>query len=103
MATRGSYMYVHNSMVKVLGYPKKVRTAVFSNFWWFQTKLFTGLLQLIKLYKQNPLEEIFISTIYPNYTLALRTANMSAVLLLHVYLVSFSIVWFPIENESKFY
>ena len=32
------------------------------NFDGFRTKWFTGLLELIKLYKQNPLEEIF--TIY---------------------------------------
>ena len=36
------------------------------------TKRFTGLLELIQLYnKQNPLQKIFICTIYQNYTLAL--------------------------------
>ena len=58
--------------------------AVFSKFWWFdfETKRFTGLLELIKLYKQNPLEEIFIFTIYQNCTLALSpffTVGMSNV------------------------
>ena len=38
---------------------------------WFQTKIFTGLLELIQLYKQDPLEKIFIFNIYQNYTLAL--------------------------------
>ena len=37
----------------------------------FRQKRFTGLLELIQLYKQNPLEIFFIFTIYPNYTLAL--------------------------------
>ena len=32
---------------------------------------FTGLLEFIKLYKQNPLEKFLIFTIYQNYTLAL--------------------------------
>ena len=35
-------------------------------------KIFTGLLELIQLYKQNPLEKFFIFTIYQNYTLALK-------------------------------
>ena len=30
-----------------------------------------GFLELVQLYKQNPLEKFFIFTIYPNYTLAL--------------------------------
>ena len=34
---------------------------------------FTGLLELIQLYKQNQLEKFFIFTIYQNYTLALST------------------------------
>ena len=33
---------------------------------------FTGLLQLVQLYKQNPLEKCFMFTVYQNYTLALR-------------------------------
>ena len=45
--------------------------AVFSEFGWFQTKQFTGLLELLQLYKETPLEKIFIFTIYQNYTLAL--------------------------------
>ena len=36
--------------------------AIFSKYWWFQTKWFTRLLEFIKLYKQNPLRFfIFIS------------------------------------------
>ena len=31
---------------------------------------FTGLLELLQLYKQNPLEKFLIFTIYQNYTLA---------------------------------
>ena len=37
-----------------------------------QTKRFTGLLELMQLYKQNPLEKVLIFTIYQNYTLALH-------------------------------
>ena len=37
----------------------------------FTQKRFTGLLELIQLYKQNPLEKSYIFTIYQNYTLAL--------------------------------
>ena len=59
MATRGSY--VHNSMVTFWGAFWKCKFyAVFSKYWWFQTKLFTGLLELIQLYKQSPLEKILI-------------------------------------------
>ena len=72
MATRRSYMYVHNSMVEFWGAFRECECcAVFSENWWFQTKRFTGLLELIQLYKQKPLEKIFIFTIYQNYTLAL--------------------------------
>ena len=46
--------------------------AIFSENLWFQTKRFTGLLELIQLYKRNPLEKFFIFTIYQNYTLALN-------------------------------
>ena len=35
-------------------------------------KRVTGLLELIQLYKQDPLEKFFIFTIYQNYTLALK-------------------------------
>ena len=72
MATRGSY--VHNSMVDFSGTSQKFLT-IFSKSSWFQTKWFTGLLELIQLCKQNPLEKIFIFTIYQNYTLALRTLS----------------------------
>ena len=46
--------------------------AIFSKYWWFQTKWLTGLLELVQLYKQNPLEKFFIFTTYQNYTLALN-------------------------------
>ena len=36
------------------------------------------LLEFIKLNKQNPLEKIFIFTIYQNYTLALRRGHAAA-------------------------
>ena len=52
MVTRGSY--VHNSMVEFRGHPENVKFyAIFSEYWWFQTKRFTGLLELVQLYKQN--------------------------------------------------
>ena len=70
MATRGSY--VHNSMGEFSGASRKFSFyAIFSKNWWFQTKRFTGLLELIQLYKQYPLEKFFICIIYQNYTLDL--------------------------------
>ena len=36
-----------------------------------EENIFTGLLELVQIYKQNPLEKFFIVTIYENYTLAL--------------------------------
>ena len=70
MATRGSY--VHNSMVEFSGASQKFYFyAIFSENLWFQTKRFTGLLELVQLYKQNPLEKYSIFTIYQNYTLVL--------------------------------
>ena len=42
-------------------------------------KNFTRLLELIQLYKQNPLEKIFIFTIYQNYTLALTVLSNSMI------------------------
>ena len=56
MATRGSY--VHNSTVEFSGASRKYY-AIFSENWWFQTKRFTALLELVQLYKQNPLEKRF--------------------------------------------
>ena len=45
----------------------------------FRTKWywFTWLLELIQLYKQNPLEKILIFTIYQNYTSALIIMTMA--------------------------
>ena len=55
------------------GHPEKC--LVLCNFlrklYGFRQKRFTGLLELTKLYKQNPLEKFFIFTIYQIYTLAL--------------------------------
>ena len=53
------------------GHPKSVSLKQFSQ------KIdgftgFTGLLELIQLYKQNPLQKFFIFTIHQNYTLALK-------------------------------
>ena len=71
MATRGSY--VHNSMVEFSRASRKCQFyAIFLENCWFQTKRFTGLLELIQLFKLNPLEKFFIFTIYQNYTLALK-------------------------------
>ena len=70
VTTRGSY--VHNYGI-IFRDAKFLFYAVFSENWWFPTKRFTGLLELIQLYKQYPLEKFFIFTIYQNYTLALNT------------------------------
>ena len=67
-------MYVHNSVVEFFGgIPKLI---VLCNFlrklMVTDKKIFTGLLELIQLYKGNPIENFFIFTsIYQNYTLAL--------------------------------
>ena len=65
MATRGSC--VHNSMVEYPGASKNVSFMQFSQkIVGFRQKRFTGLLELIQLYKQNPLEKYIIFTIYQN-------------------------------------
>ena len=71
MATRQSY--VHNSIwYNFRGHPENVN-AIFSENLCYQTKGFAGFLELIQLYKQNPLDKFFIFTIiYQNYTLALN-------------------------------
>ena len=38
----------------------------------FSDKTIHRLLELIQLYKQNPLEKFFILTIYQNYTLGFK-------------------------------
>ena len=77
MTTRGSF--VHNSMVEFSGASKKIKFyAIFSENWWFQTKRFTGLLELVQLYKQNPLEKFFIFTIYQTYTLAFHWSSFES-------------------------
>ena len=72
MATRGSYNY---GKKKIGGgaSPKILVLCNFLKYSWFQTELFTRLLELVQLYRQNPkIENIFIFTIvYQNYTLAL--------------------------------
>ena len=45
--------------------------AIFSKYWWFQIKRLTGLLELMQLYKHNPLENFFFFTIYQNYNYTL--------------------------------
>ena len=42
------------------------------NVSFMQFAIFTGLLELIQLYKQNQLEKFLIFTIYQNYTLAFK-------------------------------
>ena len=71
MATRGSY--VHNSRVKIFGgIPKILVLWNFLQILMVSNKIIhAGLLELIQLYKQNPLEKILIFTIYQNFTLAL--------------------------------
>ena len=52
-------MYVHNSMVEFLEASQKSWFyAIFSEMSWFQTKRFTGFLELIQLYKTKPIREI---------------------------------------------
>ena len=55
------------------GHPKNI-----SECSWFQIKQFTRLLEFIKLYKQNSLENVFIFPIYQNYifNLALTHGRM---------------------------
>ena len=62
MTNRGSY--VHKLMVGFSAASQFV-FAYFSKYWWFHTKQFTGLSEFRKLYKQNPLEKLFIFTIIP--------------------------------------
>ena len=45
--------------------------AIFSKYWWFQTKRITGLLVLLQLYKEKPFGQFLIFTIYQNYTFAI--------------------------------
>ena len=56
------------------GHPDNVSFMQFSQkIYGFRPKnKITGLLELVQLYKQNPLENFFIFTIYQNYTFALR-------------------------------
>ena len=63
---RRSYVYI-KAMVTFSGASwKKVYFSLFSKCWWFETKQFTGLVEFIKLYEQNPSEKPFIFTIYQN-------------------------------------
>ena len=63
-------MYI-NLWSNFRGHPKFFSSSIFTKYWLFLTKQFTGLLELMKLYKQN-LKDFFFFTIYQNYTLALR-------------------------------
>ena len=74
MITRGSY--VHKPMVKFFWGASR-KCLFLQIFRWFQTKQFARILEFIKLYKQNPSENIFIFTIHQNYTLALTTVSLS--------------------------
>ena len=63
-------LYLCNSMVEISGAYRKFKFyAIFSENLWFQTKRFTGLLELIQLYKRNTLEKFLIFTIYQKYIL----------------------------------
>ena len=63
MATRGSY--VHNSYGRIFGgIPKMLVLCNFLIKLMVSDKRFTGLLELIQLYKQNPLENFFIFTMH---------------------------------------
>ena len=54
------------------GHPENVSFMHFSQkIDGFRQKRFTGLLELVQLYKQNPFEKFLNFTIYQNYTLAL--------------------------------
>ena len=68
MATRGSY--VHGRIFG--GIPKMLVLGNFLRKWMVSDKkIHRASIELIQLYKQNPLEKLFIFTIYQNYTLAL--------------------------------
>ena len=43
-------------------------------------KRFTGLLELIQIYKQNILDKFFIFTTYKNYTLALKCKKINFIM-----------------------
>ena len=75
-------MYIgHSSMEEFSGASQKLVVYSFlRKFKWFQTNRFTGLLELIQLYKQDQLEKYFIFTIYHNYTLALRLGSLGPAL-----------------------
>ena len=62
MDTRGSY--VHNSMVEYSAASKNFTLCNFLRNLWFQTKRFTGLLELKQLYKQTLLEKFLIFSKY---------------------------------------
>ena len=75
MTTRGIINFLHKPKVKFSGgHPQNVYYyflfyTIVSKYW-FQTKPFAGLLEFIKLYKQNPLESFYFHCL-PKYTLAL--------------------------------
>ena len=72
MATRGSY--VHKPMVKFSeGIPKMLVLCNFFKILMVSDKMIHWAFRThIPLYKQYPLEEFFIFTIYQNYTLTLK-------------------------------
>ena len=67
--------------------------AIFSENVWFQTKRFTGLLELKQLYKQTPLEKFLIFSKYQNYTLALVYSLKGG----KIHMLNISFFHFPIS------
>ena len=64
-------------MVKSCGHPEIFFFFVCANlseYWWFQAKQFTRLLEFIKLYKQNSLGEFFFSHYLPKIYFGFRNS-----------------------------
>ena len=76
MATRGSYTCMCITIYSRIfgGIPKMQFSQKIDGFRQTDSQVFY-FLELIKLYKQNPFEKIFIFTIYQNYTLALKASQ----------------------------
>ena len=59
------YVTMYKPIVKFSGAPRKCSLfAIFSKYCWFQTKFFTSLLEFMKLYEQNPLEIVFLFSLF---------------------------------------
>ena len=84
-ATRRSY--VHKPIVKFSGAsPKCLLFANFSKYLWFKTKQFTGLLEFVKLYKQNSLKKLFLLHYLPKLYIGFKLKQRLK----------------PIQNNSQF-